>query len=228
MAADYCQMIRGVQPEGPYHLLGWSLGGTLAAMVAAFLEADAQTVVFLGLIDPYIPGIDLPEPDDDWKRDLSDFISVIIPGSNLDGMMQDNSPACPAGESRPVVTGLLERLLQERIREREESEQQTEGYAAMGVEELAHTFAVARRLKALSQQSSALTALQCRPACWWAAGRSTSDRQALAFQVDQDKLPSVEVHADHFAIVRDEMLLRGVESALTAIPALLPKIRMVE
>jgi amino acid adenylation domain-containing protein len=228
MAADYCQMIRGVQPEGPYHLLGWSLGGTLAAMVASFLEADAQAVVFLGLIDPYIPGIDLPEPDD-WKRDLSDFISVIIPGANLDGMMQDNSPACLAGESRAVVTGLLERLLQaERKREREESEQQAEGYAAMGVEELAHAFAVARRLKALSQQSSALAALQGRPVCWWAAGRPASDRQALALQLDQDKLPSVEVHADHFAIVREEMLLHGVESALAAIPALLPKIRMAE
>ena len=75
MAADYCRMIRRVQPEGPYHMLGWSLGGTLAAMVAALLEADAQTVAFLGLIDSYIPGTDSPEPDD-WKRDFS-FAKII-------------------------------------------------------------------------------------------------------------------------------------------------------
>ena len=50
-----------MQPEGPYHLIGWSLGGTLAAMIAARLEADAQTVAFLGLIDPFIPNIDEPE-----------------------------------------------------------------------------------------------------------------------------------------------------------------------
>jgi len=216
MAADYCRMIRRVQPEGPYHMLGWSLGGTLAAMVAALLEADAQTVAFLGLIDSYIPGTDSPEPDD-WKRDFSDFISVIVPDANLDRRMMDNSPACLPGESGPTVAGLLESLLQERMREREDGEQ--EGYAAMGVEELAHTFTVARRLKALSLQSSALTALRCRPACWWVAGRPASDREALAFQVDKDELRSVEVDADHFAIVRDEMLLREVESALEAIQA---------
>ena len=129
----------------------------------------------------------------------------------------DNSPACLPGESGPTVAGLLESLLQERMREREDGEQ--EGYAAMGVEELAHTFTVARRLKALSLQSSALTALRCRPACWWVAGRPASDREALAFQVDKDELRSVEVDADHFAIVRDEMLLREVESALEAIQA---------
>jgi hypothetical protein len=37
--------------------------------------------------------------------------------------------------------------------------------------------------------------------------------------VDKDELRSVEVDADHFAIVRDEMLLREVESALEAIQA---------
>ncbi|HVW65756.1 MAG TPA: amino acid adenylation domain-containing protein, partial [Nitrosospira sp.] len=218
MAADYCRMIRRVQPEGPYHLLGWSLGGTLAARVAAFLEADAQTVAFLGLIDSYIPGTDSPEPDD-WKRDFSDFISVIVPDANFDRRMMDNSPACVAGESGTIVTGLLENLLHGWMREREDGEQQVEGYAAMGVEELAHTFTVARRLKALSQQSSALTAVRCRPVSWWVAGRPVPDRQALASQLDQDELPSTEIDADHFAIVRDEMLLREVESALEAIQA---------
>ncbi|MFC4879204.1 thioesterase domain-containing protein [Microbulbifer halophilus] len=28
MAADYLRRIRRVQPEGPYHLLGWSLGAS--------------------------------------------------------------------------------------------------------------------------------------------------------------------------------------------------------
>ena len=29
MTADYIQHLRSVQPEGPYRLLGWSLGETL-------------------------------------------------------------------------------------------------------------------------------------------------------------------------------------------------------
>ncbi|AZP72377.1 hypothetical protein EJJ20_25940 [Pseudomonas poae] len=38
MAIDYAQYIRQKQPHGPYRLLGWSLGGTLAVLVASELE----------------------------------------------------------------------------------------------------------------------------------------------------------------------------------------------
>ena len=229
MAADYCQMIRRIQPEGPYHLLGWSLGGTLAAMVAAFLEADAQAVAFLGLVDPYIPSIGLPEPDD-WLRDFSDFISVVIPGANLDDVIAgDSSVQTASEESGPVIVSLLERLLQiEPVRKHEDCDQQAEGYAGMGIDELAHTFTVARRLKALSLHSSALNALQGKATCWWAAGRPASERHVLAAQIEQQTIGFIEVEADHFTIVRNELLLRGVESALAAIPASLAKIRMAE
>ena len=97
----------------------------------------------------------------------------------------------------------------------------------MGREELAHTFAVARQLKALSLQAPGLTALQGRPTCWWAAERSLPDRDTLASQIDQDKLLSIELEADHFAIVREEALLLGIVSALAAIPPLATESRVV-
>src|SRR5690606_1786448 len=78
MAEDYCSMSRAVQPEGLYHLLGWSLGGTLAAMVARLLEARSERVAFLALIDPFISGIGESGPDD-WQQDFSDFVSVVLP-----------------------------------------------------------------------------------------------------------------------------------------------------
>ena len=90
----------------------------------------------------------------------------------------------------------------------------------MGMEELAHTFAVARRLKELSVQASGLNAFQGRATCWWAIDRPLTDRQALALQIDQDKLRSIELDADHFTIVRKESLLLGIASALAAIPPL--------
>src|SRR5207302_4197490 len=34
MAVDYHNEIRKIQPTGPYHLAGWSIGGTLAFAVA--------------------------------------------------------------------------------------------------------------------------------------------------------------------------------------------------
>lgn len=39
------------QPHGPYYLLGYSLGGTLAQGIAARLHARGETVAFLGLLD---------------------------------------------------------------------------------------------------------------------------------------------------------------------------------
>jgi amino acid adenylation domain-containing protein len=55
MAVDYARAIRQQQPEGPYYLLGWSLGGVLAVVVAATLERWGQRVAFVGLLDTYLP-----------------------------------------------------------------------------------------------------------------------------------------------------------------------------
>lgn len=43
------------QPHGPYYLLGYSLGGTLAQGIAARLRARGEQVAFLGLLDTRPP-----------------------------------------------------------------------------------------------------------------------------------------------------------------------------
>ncbi|WP_437888392.1 enterobactin non-ribosomal peptide synthetase EntF [Phytobacter sp. V91] len=43
------------QPHGPYHLFGYSLGGTLAQGIAARLSARGERVAFLGLLDTWPP-----------------------------------------------------------------------------------------------------------------------------------------------------------------------------
>ncbi len=54
MAARYLERIRSRQPHGPYHLLGWSLGGLVAHEIARLLRADGEHVAFLGMLDSYI------------------------------------------------------------------------------------------------------------------------------------------------------------------------------
>ncbi|MGW7436991.1 non-ribosomal peptide synthetase, partial [Streptomyces sp. NPDC054849] len=51
MAEDYVQQIRAVQPQGPYHLLGWSFGGVVAQAMAVTLQAAGQEVALLALLD---------------------------------------------------------------------------------------------------------------------------------------------------------------------------------
>ncbi|MFH5232128.1 alpha/beta fold hydrolase [Antrihabitans spumae] len=51
LAARYVEEIRSVQPHGPYHLLGWSLGGVIAHAMATRLQADGEDVQTLVMLD---------------------------------------------------------------------------------------------------------------------------------------------------------------------------------
>ncbi len=61
IARRYFDEIRTVQPHGPYHLLGWSLGGQLAHAVAAEIRSAGEQVALLALLDAEADGIDPSE-----------------------------------------------------------------------------------------------------------------------------------------------------------------------
>ncbi|WP_439117520.1 alpha/beta fold hydrolase [Nocardia nova] len=51
LADRYVAEIRRVQPNGPYHLLGWSLGGQIAHAMAARLRCAGEPVGMLAVLD---------------------------------------------------------------------------------------------------------------------------------------------------------------------------------
>ncbi|KAG0198376.1 hypothetical protein BGX28_008193, partial [Mortierella sp. GBA30] len=51
MTLDYIDQIRKIQPHGPYHLLGWSFGGTVAHNIAVQLEKQGEQVPLLVIMD---------------------------------------------------------------------------------------------------------------------------------------------------------------------------------
>ncbi|KAF9945028.1 hypothetical protein BGZ72_001760 [Mortierella alpina] len=51
MTLDYIDHIRRIQPYGPYHLLGWSFGGTVAHSMATELEKQGEQVPLLAIMD---------------------------------------------------------------------------------------------------------------------------------------------------------------------------------
>lgn len=51
IAADYVQAVRTVQPEGPYHLVGYSFGGIVAFEVAQQITAQGGQIGLLGMFD---------------------------------------------------------------------------------------------------------------------------------------------------------------------------------
>ncbi|GAA3883407.1 non-ribosomal peptide synthetase [Saccharothrix violaceirubra] len=82
MARDYLGLIREVQPEGPYHLLGFSLGGLVAHRIASLLRAQGEEVALLAMLDAYPPGG--PE-----RTDVADAHRFLLAMAGIDGEPDD-------------------------------------------------------------------------------------------------------------------------------------------
>jgi amino acid adenylation domain-containing protein len=74
MASEYLNLIRMIQPHGPYHLVGWSFGGLVAQAIASVAQDAGEEHGLLLLLDafPAVPG----EPsdfDDEHARALLSY-----------------------------------------------------------------------------------------------------------------------------------------------------------
>ncbi|MGE5343746.1 MAG: amino acid adenylation domain-containing protein [Candidatus Omnitrophota bacterium] len=72
LAREYIASMQKVQDQGPYYIVGWSLGGTIAFEMAAQLEAVNREIACLVLIDSVPPFEGL------WKqaRSLNKFLNI--------------------------------------------------------------------------------------------------------------------------------------------------------
>ncbi|MBZ4377524.1 amino acid adenylation domain-containing protein, partial [Corallococcus sp. AS-1-6] len=70
LAASYVRVVRGVQPHGPYHLGGWSLGGVIAYEMAHQLREAGEVVELVAMIDSYVPQA-VPDSEPDLDRALA-------------------------------------------------------------------------------------------------------------------------------------------------------------
>lgn len=68
MAQDYADQIRKVRTAGPYHLLGWSLGGNIAFAIAEELERRGEQIGLLVILDSNLADLDaVPVDDEAWR-----------------------------------------------------------------------------------------------------------------------------------------------------------------
>nr|APD71797.1 non-ribosomal peptide synthetase 8 [Streptomyces sp.] len=67
MLDDYLEQILAVQPEGPYHFVGHSTGGTYAHALAAALKERGREVALLALMD---------SPPSSWFRHIEDPVNM--------------------------------------------------------------------------------------------------------------------------------------------------------
>ncbi|WP_327146071.1 non-ribosomal peptide synthase/polyketide synthase [Nocardia sp. NBC_01327] len=79
LAQRYIREMRTVQPHGPYHLLGWSLGGLIAYDIATRLEAAGEQVQMLAMLDSRILA-DEPEIAD---ASAGELLAALLGDSSL-------------------------------------------------------------------------------------------------------------------------------------------------
>ncbi|HEY2389794.1 MAG TPA: amino acid adenylation domain-containing protein [Candidatus Angelobacter sp.] len=73
MAAEYVASIRAFQPEGPYMVAGWSMGGVIAFEMARQLQQQGQKLALVALVDPEAPSEKPAEYN--WAVLLGSFVT---------------------------------------------------------------------------------------------------------------------------------------------------------
>ncbi|QIB34853.1 non-ribosomal peptide synthetase [Ancylobacter pratisalsi] len=76
LAADYVARIRTVRPQGPYHLVGWSVGGIIAQAMAVQLREAGAEVGVVAMLDAYPADVWRGEPDPGENGALKALIAI--------------------------------------------------------------------------------------------------------------------------------------------------------
>ncbi|MET8878652.1 amino acid adenylation domain-containing protein, partial [Nocardia sp. NPDC004604] len=85
LAARYVQEIRAIQPHGPYHLLGYSLGGTIAHAIAVRLRRDGESVATLAVMDTrVVTACTVRAPTPTIGKLLAEFAGFEVPPGPAD------------------------------------------------------------------------------------------------------------------------------------------------
>ncbi|GAA2947604.1 amino acid adenylation domain-containing protein [Kitasatospora cinereorecta] len=112
MAADYVARIRTVQAQGPYRLLGWSLGGRVAHAMAGLLESAGQEVELLALLDAYPRTEAEPAASFSEQDFLQGILAAIgIEAAELDGPVEFDRVMAAMRASGKELAGLTEEQL---------------------------------------------------------------------------------------------------------------------
>jgi amino acid adenylation domain-containing protein/non-ribosomal peptide synthase protein (TIGR01720 family) len=211
MAADYADEIVQAQGRGPYHLVGWSLGGMVACLVAAELERRGEVVARLALVDSFVPDSRADERrsvERHWTDDLLGLLSIAMPGGELAAVRSRAAVVRAAGE--PATDDAIRRLLVDVI-----------GTAPLqprdhllGVDDIIGAFTVGRHLGQLAQTADWPTELKATPACWWTSGRLQQRDRLTASLVRATDLGVVG--DDHFSILSNETFVAAILTWLQA------------
>jgi thioesterase domain-containing protein len=89
LARDFADQMCAVQPQGPYFLLGWSVGGTVAYNIARELEARGREVGLLAIMDAG-PSFEAFEGDGDENAWF--YFNILLDSFGYPKLLQPGEP----------------------------------------------------------------------------------------------------------------------------------------
>lgn len=94
MVDDYIEEMLRIQPEGPFHLVGWSYGGTVVQAIAEGLDRRGHEIALVAILDSQPGGMGWTELHKnktlaDYRDELEEFFGQYIGTENQQDFIDD-------------------------------------------------------------------------------------------------------------------------------------------
>ncbi|MFC0712230.1 thioesterase domain-containing protein, partial [Azorhizophilus paspali] len=195
MVENYTSLIREQQKEGPYYLLGWSLGGALSILIAQELERQGQQVSFLGLVDSFVTARNKSKSRG-WQEELYDFIKTVVTNSASNANnhnLLDDLPETPQNVLQTIQFLIGHHKI----------------HLGLNIKELADAFRVHRQMSLLMQGFGALPKITTTPHCWWIKGREFESQQLYRMIQKKPKLEFF-LKTNHYQILQESSFISSL------------------
>ncbi|KAE9648633.1 non-ribosomal peptide synthetase [Pseudomonas sp. PB106] len=224
MIAAYSREIVSTQPQGPYHLMGWSLGGALAMDIAATLESQGHEVAFLGLVDGTIPAAAFPADMLRFQRvdeeALSGTTEEVLDAVHYFNLLFPTLALRTAAYLQASPQGTVKDFYDWAAGQIEPGQGDVLAIVQSIKSEVmnAQAFSVHDRLVE-AFEAFTYKPLRVKPSCWWAVPEKTAEELAFSQALIQRYSQSGELNCSHLVplehrsmIFQDELLDTLIET----------------
>jgi non-ribosomal peptide synthase protein (TIGR01720 family) len=214
MASAYARLIAQTQPDGPYHLLGWSFGADLAIETAHVLERTGRRVAFLGLVDRLVqeapPRVEGEEDEGDVLAMACELLAARYPGHARKELLLEAYGKRKRGEAdADIVRGLVGRV----------TGASAEAQESFDLEGLLVMHRVLQNMYRVSE-GFVLKKLEVAPHCWWSSESLPIKAELVRMLEDgigRRNALDVDVASNHLQIVYDRAFVESLAAALEAL-----------
>ncbi|KZN46929.1 non-ribosomal peptide synthetase [Pseudoalteromonas luteoviolacea] len=210
LATLYAEKITAQFSGENIELLGFSMGGLLAAKVAVLLESTGQSVTHLYLADSWIPTVE-PRVVTQFQA-VHEFLTLVVGNGGEAWSSCIDAHFKPLLESSELEADILKAQLT--VFWQAESAQLPLPYSAIDGTQLAETFANSEKLKAQRENGCTLPSLPTTltTQVWWSSERLASDIASYRGHLSANgaQLTEQRLACGHQQVVSHAHLLKAV------------------